>query len=95
MNKAELVNYLADHEGVSKSRAERMLDALTKRILSVLSAGDSVSLTGLGKLETVKRAARRGRNPKTGAAIDIPASRTVVFRPGKALKNTVNGCGRS
>jgi len=90
MNKAELVNYLADHERVSKAQAERMLDALTKCIMSVLSADGSVALTGLGKLETVKRAKRRGRNPQTGAAIVIPASRTVVFRPGKSLKQTVN-----
>jgi len=90
VNKAELVNYLADHERVSKAQAERMLDALTKCIMSVLSADGSVALTGLGKLETVERAARRGRNPQTGAAIVISASRTVVFRPGKSLKQSLN-----
>lgn len=90
MTKAELINYLADHEGVTKVQAERMLDALTKCLMSVLCAGGKAVLPGLGHLEPVSRKARKGRNPRTGAEVDIPASRGAKFQIGKALKDALN-----
>ncbi len=90
MNKAELINAIAEQGGLSKIQVARVLDALAKSTTSALCAGDKVALPGLGHLEPVSRKARQGRNPRTGATIQIPASRTVVFRPGKDLKDFVN-----
>jgi len=98
MTKAELIEKikarLADNTGTKhiheKSVIGHVLDAFGLVAGAALFDEIEVPLPGLGKLETVTRAKRRGRNPQTGAAIVIPASRTVVFRPGKALKQTVN-----
>lgn len=89
MNKADLVNSLAEHEGVSKAQAERWLDTLTKCVMGALCAGRKVILPGLGHLEPVTRKERKGRNPRTGDAIDIQAKRSVKFQPGKALKDAL------
>ncbi len=89
MNKAELIDDLAGHEGLSKAQTERVLDTLSRSITEALRAGDKVVLPGLGHLESVTRKGRKGRNPRTGETLDIPEWRTVVFRPGKALKGAL------
>lgn len=90
MNKAELIANLADHEGLSKAQVERVLDTLSRIVTEALRAGDKVVLPGLGHLEPVTRKARTGRNPRTGAPVDIQASRSAKFQLGKALKGTLN-----
>ena len=89
MNKADLVNCLAEHEGVSKAQAEQWLDTLTKYVMGALCCGHKVTLPGLGHLEPVTRKERKGRNPRTGDAIDIQSKRSVKFQPGKALKDAL------
>lgn len=90
MNKAELINDIADHEGLSKAQVERVLDTLSRTVTEALRAGNKVALPGLGHLEPISRKARQGRNPRTGATIQIPASRSAKFQPGKALKDALN-----
>jgi DNA-binding protein HU-beta len=89
MNKAELIDDLAGHEGLSKAQTERILDTLSRSITEALRAGHKVILPGLGHLEPVTRKGRKGRNPRTGDKIDIQAKRSVKFQPGKALKDTL------
>ena len=90
MNKAELVVALSTKTGASKKASEASLNALVEIISTTLKKGDKVQLVGFGTFETRKRAARKGRNPQTGAEIKIPASKSPVFKAGKALKDTVN-----
>jgi DNA-binding protein HU-beta len=90
MNKAELVDCVASKTGSSKKAAEAALNAVTEAITMSLKKGDKVQLVGFGSFEVRKRAARKGRNPQTGAEIKIPASKAPVFKAGKALKDTVN-----
>lgn len=90
MNKAELINSIADRTGIPKKHVERCLNALAEGAVSVLDSGDKIVLPGLGHLEPVSRKARMGRNPRTGAPVDIPASRSAKFQPGKALKDALN-----
>ena len=90
MNKAELVDCVASKTGSSKKAAEAALNAVTEAITMSLKKGDKVQLVGFGSFEVRKRAARKGRNPQTGAEIKIPASKAPVFKAGKALKETVN-----
>lgn len=89
MNKAELVDDVAQRAGISKKDAASVVDAIFDKISSTLASGDRVQLTGFGTFEVRKRDERRGRNPQTGAEIVIPARTTAVFRPGKALKDAV------
>jgi len=89
MTKADLVSAMASKAGISKVAAEKALDAFIQGVTNALRNGDRVSLVGFGSFEVAKRAARRGRNPQTGALIEIKASRVPKFRPGKALKDAV------
>ncbi|WP_027188208.1 HU family DNA-binding protein [Desulfovibrio cuneatus] len=75
---------------VSKNVIKEVLDAAAKARLALLSAGEGVLLDGLGSLKIVERAARTGRNPRTGVTINIPAKKAVTFSPSTAVKNAVN-----
>ncbi len=90
MNKTELIEYIAKHADISKAAATRAVDALINGVKTTLRKGNSVSLVGFGTFAAGKRAARTGRNPRTGAAIKIKAARVPKFRPGKALKDALN-----
>src|SRR5690606_32235232 len=90
MNKAELIGGVADAAELSKADAGRAIDAVIEVIKKALKKGDSVSLVGFGTFEVRKRAARTGRNPRTGDTIKIKASKNPSFKAGKALKDAVN-----
>lgn len=90
MNKAELVAVIADEAELTKAKAEQALNAALEAIKKAVTKGDSVQLIGFGTYSSGKRAARTGRNPKTGEAIKIAASKTVKFSAGKAFKDSVN-----
>ena len=90
MSKQELVNYIADKTGLSKKDAEGALSSFVEGVKSALKKGDSVTLVGFGTFSVSRRAARTGRNPQTGAKIQIPARKVPVFKAGKGLKETVN-----
>ncbi|MEM1288431.1 MAG: HU family DNA-binding protein [Pseudomonadota bacterium] len=90
MNKSEFVSAVADKAGISKGDAGSAVDAVFETITSALSSGDDVRLTGFGNFSVTERAASKGRNPSTGAEIDIPASKRPKFSAGKALKDAVN-----
>ena len=89
MNKAELINAVAEAADVSKKDAEAVITAAVETITAALKEGEKVQLVGFGSFEVKKRAARTGRNPKTKEAIQIPASKVPVFKAGKALKDAV------
>jgi DNA-binding protein HU-beta len=89
MNKAELISAVADKADLSKADAGRAMDALIEVITKALKKNDKVSLVGFGTFSVRKRAARQGRNPKTGAAIKIAASKNPTFKAGKALKDSI------
>ena len=90
MNKSDLVDAIADSAGLSKADAARALDAVVDTVTDALKAGDSVSLVGFGTFTVRDRAARTGRNPRTGETIQIAASKNPAFKAGKALKDAVN-----
>ena len=90
MNKAELIDAIAASAELSKADAGRALDATVAAISNALKQGDSVAVVGFGSFVVRERAARTGRNPKTKEEIQIPASKTPVFKAGKALKDAVN-----
>ena len=90
MNKLDLVNAISKETGVSKKVADQALAAVLDSIKEGLKQGEKVSLVGFGTFETRKRAARKGRNPQTGKEMKIAAKTVPAFRPGKALKDTVN-----
>ena len=90
MNKSDLVDAVADAAGPSKADAGRALDAVVDTITGALQSGDSVSLVGFGTFAVRDRAARTGRNPRTGETIQIAASKNPAFKAGKALKDAVN-----
>ena len=89
MNKAELVSAVAEKTGFSKKDSEKALSAILETITETLKTGDKVQLVGFGVFETKERAARTGRNIKTKEPIEIPASKTPVFKAGKTLKEIV------
>ncbi|PZX07712.1 nucleoid protein Hbs [Psychrobacillus insolitus] len=91
MNKTELVNSVAEATELSKKDASKAVDAVFETIQSALAEGDKVQIIGFGNFEVRERAARKGRNPQTGAEIDIAASKVPAFKPGKALKDAVKG----
>jgi DNA-binding protein HU-beta len=91
MNRKELIDALAEKTGSTKADAERNIAGLLDVISSTLKKGDSIALVGFGTFEVRKRAARIGRNPKTGAELKIKASKVPAFKPGATLKATVNG----
>ena len=90
MNKSELIGVIASESGLSKADAARALNATTDAITNAMSSGDGVQLTGFGSFVVRDRAARTGRNPQTGAAIQIAASKVAAFKAGKSLKEAVN-----
>ena len=90
MNKSELIDAIADSADISKAAAGRALDAAVEAVKKALKKGDMVTLVGFGSFYVGKRAARTGRNPRTGAAIKIKAAKVPKFRAGKGLKDAVN-----
>ena len=89
MNKSELIAKIAENAELSKKDAEKALNAFVDSVTDALKAGDKVVLVGFGSFETKQRAARKGKNPQTGAEIDIPATTVPSFKVGKALKDAV------
>ena len=90
MNKTQFVDAVAQKAGMSKREAEAAVNAMTAVVADALKAGDKVQLIGFGTFEVKARAARNGRNPKTGETITIAASKAPTFSAGKALKDAVN-----
>ena len=90
MNKTELVAAIADEAGLSKKDAEKALKAFTDVVTEELKKGEKVQLVGFGTFEVSERAAREGRNPQTGAAMKIAASKAPKFKADKALKDLIN-----
>ena len=90
MNKSQLIEKIAAGADISKAAAGRALDAFTDAVTSALKDGDQVALVGFGTFSVRERAARSGRNPQTGATIQIPAAKVPGFKAGKGLKDAVN-----
>ena len=90
MNKSELIEAIATAADLTKADAGKALNAMTGVITGAMASGDGVQLTGFGSFIVRDRAARTGRNPQTGAAIQIKASKVAAFKAGKALKEAVN-----
>ena len=90
MNKTELIAAVAEKAGLSKKDAEKALKAFTDVVADELVKGEKVQLVGFGTFEVSERAAREGRNPKSGEPMKIEASRSPKFKAGKALKDLVN-----
>ncbi|WP_021022251.1 HU family DNA-binding protein [Salinivibrio costicola] len=90
MNKSELIDHIAESADISKASAGRALDAFVDSVSDTLKSGDQVALVGFGTFSVRERAARKGRNPQTGADIDIAAAKVPGFKAGKALKDAVN-----
>ena len=91
MNKSELVTKIAEGADISKASAGRALDSLISSVTAELASGGEVTLVGFGTYKVNDRAARTGRNPQTGAEIQIAAAKVPAFKAGKALKDAVNG----
>lgn len=91
MNKSQLVEKIALEADITKADAERALNAFTNAVSEELANNGEVSLVGFGTFSVSARAARTGRNPQTGAALQIAASNVPKFKPGKGLKDAVNG----
>ncbi len=90
MNKNDLVGVVAERAGLTKAQAAEAVDAVLDAVTSTLKSGDDVRLVGFGTFAVTRRKATKGRNPATGAEIDIPASNQAKFKPGKALKEAIN-----
>ena len=90
MKKVELVEAVAKETGLTKADSTRAIDATFAAITKALAKGDKVPLVGFGTFGVSKRAAREGRNPRTGETVKIPARNTIGFKAGSALKETVN-----
>ena len=90
MRKPDLTAFIADRADISAEKAQQALAAILDEITNALSRGESVSLVGFGTFEIRHRAARNGKNPQTGAALEIAASTNVGFKPGKALRDAIN-----
>ncbi|ESQ92506.1 HU family DNA-binding protein [Asticcacaulis benevestitus] len=91
MNITELADKLATEQSLTKVAAKALVDSLLKTIADAAAAGEEVNLPGFGKFSVKAVPARTGRNPSTGAAIEIAASKKISFSPAKALKDKVNG----
>ena len=90
MNRVELVAAMADKAGLAKKDAEKALKAFTDVVAEELKKGEKIQLVGFGTFEVSERAAREGRNPKTGETMTIAASKAPKFKAGKALKDAIN-----
>jgi DNA-binding protein HU-beta len=89
VNKSELIEHIARQADISKAAASRSLEAVIGAVKTTLKKGNSVTITGFGTFTAPKRAARVGRNPRTGAAIKIKAAKVPKFRPGKGLRDAL------
>jgi len=85
MNKSDLIDAMASDAGISKAAAKKALDSFTENVTNTLAKGDRISLVGFGTFSTSKRAAREGRNPQTGAKIQIPEKTVAKFKAGTEL----------
>jgi DNA-binding protein HU-beta len=90
MNKTELIDAMASGAGISKADAKKALGAFTDAISGALKNDDKVTLVGFGTFSVSTRAARKGRNPQTGAEIDIPAKKVVKFKAGNELSKGIS-----
>ncbi len=90
MNKAEMIEHIAQSAEISKSAAERAIDSMVTAVKASLKKGGEVTLVGFGTFYASERAARTGRNPQTGEPLSIAAARVPKFRAGKALKDAIN-----
>lgn len=90
MNKTELIDAVAESADLSKAAATRAIDAFVEIVTNTLRNGDQVTLVGFGTFEVRERAARAGRNPRTGEEIEIKASKAPGFKAGKAFKDALN-----
>ena len=90
MKKPELAAAIAEKAGVTKEKAGEIINAITDEITNAMAKNDPVTLIGFGTFSVRERSARSGKNPQTGATIQIPASKSVGFKPGKALKDILN-----
>ena len=91
MNKTELIDAVAKDSGLARRDAAKAVDSLTNAVMKAMKKGDDVAITGFGKFSVTKRGARTGRNPATGAALKIKASKAPKFSAGATLKAAVNG----
>lgn len=89
MNKGEIVERMAHAAGISKTAADKALTEFTNTVADALKSGDKVTLIGFGTFHVSERRARTGRNPQTGVKIEIPAKKTVKFKPGAKLSETI------
>jgi len=89
MNKASLIDYIANKTGLTKKDVSNSLDAFIDAVVSTVKSGDTVTLTNFGTFVSVKRAATIKRNPKTGAPVKVPAKKVPRFRPGKSFREAV------
>lgn len=90
MTKAELVEEVAKASELTKKDAERLVEIVFQSLIETLNKGEKIELRGFGSFRLRERNSRRGRNPKTGAAVDIPAKRVAYFKPGKELREIIN-----
>ncbi|WP_110685567.1 HU family DNA-binding protein [Salinicola aestuarinus] len=89
MRKPELATAIAERADLSKDKASQVLNVILDEITGTVAKGDDVTLIGFGSFTVRERAARTGKNPQTGKPLDIPASKTVAFKPGKSLKDSL------
>lgn len=89
MKKSDLIAKIADKAGLTKKDAEKALNAFIDTVTETLAADDKIALVGFGTFETKKRAARKGKNPRTGEIINIPAAKVPAFKAGQGLKNAI------
>jgi DNA-binding protein HU-beta len=90
MNKSELIDEVANTAGITKKAAGEAVDAVLKAVETTLTKGEKLTLVGFGTFETISRAERTGRNPKTGEEIKIPAKKSAKFKPGSSLTKQIN-----
>jgi len=90
VNKTELIEHIAGKSDISKAAASRALASIIDAVKKTLKKGDTMTLVGFGTFSVTKRAARTGRNPRTGAALKIKAAKVPRFKPGKGLKDALN-----
>ena len=93
MNQGDLADAVAAATGTGKAEAARVVEAVLDAIRDGLRRGEKVAISGFGSFEAARREARQGRNPRTGEAVEVAASTTVRFKPGKGLKEALNGGG--
>lgn len=89
MTKSDLVAIMAEDAGITKAAAEKALNSFIGAVIDALGKGDKVTLVGFGTFSVAKRAAREGRNPRTGEKITIPAAKVAKFKPGSKLREAV------